>query len=151
VYAGVGCPVFQAGSALAVDNLEHLTPAAQTTLFHALQTLDQSGGQLLVASRLPVQALGLLPDVTSRLLTFPQLEITPPTDAELRQLVLKWAADEQLTLEPAVVEYVLTRAARSAPAVLGLLGQLNVLSLQQRRAITVPLVRQVLQGEGAAA
>lgn len=148
VYAAGDCPGFEAGGKLAVDQLEGLGNAAQERLFHALNLVaDMSGGggQIVLASTRPVRALAMLADVQSRLLLAPQIEIEPPTDNELKQLLLKWAADEQVQLAPAVLDYVFTRADRSAATLAGLMARLNQLSLEQKRAITVPLVRSVLQ------
>lgn len=129
------------------DDLEQLTEAAQPVLFHALQAALQAGGQpVAVASSGPVAQLKtLLPDVQSRLLLAPQLEIGLPDDAELRALLAHWAAGRQLMLPAAVADYVLSRAARNPGVLHSLLVQLDGLSLAEKRAITVPLARQLLE------
>lgn len=129
------------------DNLESLSAAEQTELFHLFNRLKATGGALLVASRQPVSALALLPDLKSRLLTGPQLELQPPTDAELRQLLSKWAADRQLTLTPQVSDYLLTHAERSAAALHHAIQALDTLSLEAKRGITIPMVKKLLQPE----
>jgi chromosomal replication initiation ATPase DnaA len=128
------------------DDLEQAPHAAQTALFHALQAASQGGVPVAVASRVPVAQLkNLLPDVQSRLLLGPQLEVGLPTDAELRALWQHWAQARQLSLPAAVTDYVLARAARNPGALHEFLVRLDSLSLAERRAITVPLVRQVLE------
>lgn len=135
------------GEACAVmDGLESLDAAGQTELFHTFNRLKEAGGALLVASRVPVQELTLLPDLKSRLLTLQHVYVLPPDDAELAQLVLKWAVDRQLTLPPAVVTYLLARAERSPAALRALVGALDELSLEEKRGVTVGLVRRVLEG-----
>lgn len=128
------------------DNLEQLPTREQATLFHALQEALQGGGKVAVASRVPVaQLTSLLPDIQSRLLLAPQLELGLPNDMELRALLNHWAAGRQLVLAPAVADYVLSRAARNPGALHALLVQLDGLSLAEKRAITVPLARQLLE------
>lgn len=129
--------------AVVADDLEHLTPEGQERLFHAIN----AGKRVVVASRIPAaQVEGLLPDLKSRLLTGAQVEVLPPTDDELRALLQRWAHARQLVLPQAVVEYVLARAARSTHTLAKLVRQIDALSLEQKRAITVPLAKAVLGG-----
>jgi chromosomal replication initiation ATPase DnaA len=129
------------------DNLDVLPQAAQPELFHALQQAAQGKGRVAVASIIPVAQLGnLLADVKSRLLLAPQLEIGLPDDAELRALMVHWAKGRQLTLVGAVADYVLSRAARNPAVLHELLMRLDRLSLAEKRKITVPLARRVLEG-----
>ena len=131
------------GGAVVADNLEDLTPEGQERIFHALNAKKR----VVVASRMPVaQVEGLLPDLKSRLLTGGQVEVLPPTDDELRALLQRWAEARQLVLPQAVVEYVLARAARSTHTLAALVRRLDALSLEQKRAITVPLAKAVLGG-----
>jgi DnaA family protein len=128
------------------DDLEALPQDAQTELFYALQRLAQ-GGRIITASRLPVaQITTLKPDIKSRLLLGLQAELDLPTEPELRALLAHWAAGRQLRLPGAVADYVLARASRSPATLKALLLQLDALSLEQKRAITVPLAREVLEG-----
>ncbi len=127
------------------DDLERLEVAAQAPLFHALQAALQGGARVAVASQRPVAQLNnLLPDVQSRLLLAPQLELTLPDDAELRALFAAWAVQRQLNLPGAVADFVLARAARNPATLHQLLLRLDSLSLTEKRAITVPLARQLL-------
>ena len=145
-YAVSTCPPPPYPAALAVDDLDALPQSAQTQLFHAFNHMRQTGGKILVASRAPVSMLPLLPDLKSRLLTGVAVEVLPPSVEELAQLALKWASERQLILPPDVISYLLARAERSAPALRNLIAQLDTLSLEQRRAVTIPLARQALQG-----
>jgi DnaA regulatory inactivator Hda len=129
---------------LLVDDLDRATPAEQEALFHAVNTVREKGGLLVVASRLPAARLPLLPDLTSRLVTFTQAELALPEPPEMAQLLAKWAFDRHLTLDPAVARYLVTRAERSPRALEDLLDRLNLLSLAERRRLTVPFVRRIL-------
>ncbi len=133
--------------AYTVDDLEQLTPDSSAELFHALQAaLQRAGPRVVVASRAPAaQLTGLLADVRSRLLLAPQLEVGRPDDDELRALFSKWSVQRQLVLTQAVADYVLARADRNPAALYGFLRALDGVSLTEKRAITVPLVRQLLE------
>ncbi|MFZ2586905.1 MAG: DnaA/Hda family protein [Alphaproteobacteria bacterium] len=127
-----------------VDGLESLDAAAQTEVFHTFNRLKEQGGALLVTSRVPVQELPLLADLKSRLLTLNHVYLMPPDDAELAQLVAKWAAERQVVLPPAVTTYLLTRAERSPAALRTLVAALDELSLEEKRGVSVGLVKKVL-------
>lgn len=125
------------------DGLDEMEREAQERLFHALNAKER----VVVASRVPVaQVEGLLPDLKSRLLTGVQVEVLPPSDEELRGLLLHWAQGRQIVLPESVVDYVLVRAGRSTHELAALVGCLDALSLEQKRAVTVPLARAVLEG-----
>jgi len=125
------------------DKLEELGEEGQERLFHALNAKVP----VVVASSLPVAQLdNLLPDLKSRLLTGMQIEVRPPSDDDLKALLKHWAEVMQLTLPDAVADYILTRAARSTHELASLMARLDALSLEQKRAVTVPLARAVLEG-----
>lgn len=124
------------------DDLEALDRVGQEALFHAFN----KGERIAVASRVPVaQIEGLLPDLKSRLLTGMQVEVRGPDDAELVKLLACWADARQIAMPQPVVDYILVRAARSTHELAALVAKLDALSLEQKRAVTVPLARQVLE------
>lgn len=130
--------------ALVGDRLEDMEEEAQERLFHALNAKLQ----VVVASAVPVaQLTNLLPDLKSRLLTGEQVEVLPPDDDDLRTMLQHWASVMQLSLPDAVMDYILVRAGRSTHELAALMARLDALSLEQKRAVTVPLARTVLEGE----
>lgn len=127
---------------MVADDLERLDSAGQEALFHAFNNKQP----LAVASRVPVaQIESLLPDLKSRLLTGVQVEMRGPTDDELALLLGCWAEARQMVLPQPVADYILVRAARSTHELAALMAKLDALSLEQKRAVTVPLARQVLE------
>lgn len=131
-------------SVLVVDNLEELDGLAQELLFHEFNA--RGGKNIVLASRLPVAQLAMLPDVKSRLLTGVQVEMQLPEDDELEALLERWAEARQLSLPKAVVDFLLVRAERNPKQLLSLLGALDLLSMEEKRAVTVPLAKRVLGG-----
>lgn len=126
------------------DDLDKLDNAEQEKLFHLFNHIKSFGGSLLVASSKPVAKLDILPDLKSRLLTAPQMEIEKPTDAHLEVLLVKMASDRQMFLEPKVLQFILKNSDRSVHILQGVLSALDKLSLEQKRKITIPLVKEVL-------
>lgn len=124
------------------DKLEVLEEDMQERLFHAFNAKTP----VVVASGVPVaQIETLLPDLKSRLLTGVQVEVLAPNDVELRVMLKHWAEVMQLSLPDAVVDYILIRAGRSTHELANIMTRLDALSLEQKRAVTVPLARAVLE------
>lgn len=125
------------------DNLDTAPLTTQETLFHTFNAAKAEGRGVLVASRTPIAQCQLLPDLKSRLLTGLQVELTLPTDAELRTLLIRWAEARQVHLPDTVSTYILARAERNPHTLAALVARLDTLSLEQKRAVTIPLAREL--------
>ena len=114
-------------------------------LFHILNAVKDRGGSLLMLAEKPASAWRTaLPDLSSRLLALPQIEIFPPDDEMLKILMTKLFADRQLSVDAAVVDYAVRRLQRSYAAVRAFVDATDRFSLEVRRNITVSLVRQII-------
>ncbi len=99
---------------------------------------------LMTAGVAPARwAIGLK-DLSSRLNTAQVAEIRMPDDALLAALVVKQFADRQVSVERDVLAYMLSRMERSFAGARALVHAIDETALSQRRAITIPLVRRVL-------
>mgnify|MGYP002785944874 FL=1 len=92
-----------------------------------------------------------LPDLASRLAATPQVQIGDPDDALLAALMAKQFTDRGLTVGDDVLAWLVRRMERSFAAAAETVARLDAAALAQRRAITVPLAREVLDGQGALA
>ena len=114
-------------------------------LFHAWNAATPERPLLLTASSLPRDWPHTLPDLASRLAATPLVRLADPDDALLAAMFAKHMADRGLRVPPEVAAYVLARLERSAAAVGAAAAALDTLSLAERRGITVPLAREVLE------
>lgn len=114
-------------------------------LFHLFNRLRDAGRRLLLAAdvaprELPVQ----LPDLKSRLSLSLVFQLQPLSDEDkLRALQLR-ASRRGLNLPDDVGRFILTRGERSMSALFELLDQLDQASLQARRKLTIPFLKQIL-------
>ena len=81
----------------------------------------------------------------SLLLTATVAGIEPPDDDLLAGLIGKQLADRQLTTSDAVIKFLIRRMERSFRAAQGIVEQLDVLSLSEKRPITIPLARKMFK------
>lgn len=134
----------RAGVTLA-DDVEGLDAAAQAGLFSAINLAREAGGTVLAAGAAPPAQLALREDLRSRLGWGLVYEVRPLTDAEKAVYLRAEAARRGLRLSDEVVWYLLTHVRRDMPSLGAILDHLDRTSLEQRRAVTLPLVREALR------
>ena len=134
-------------STLAVDDVQLLisNPEGQKVLFHLINRAVLGELNILMASRRPVGILDLeVQDLASRLAAASTAIIGSPDETLLAQLLTKHFADAQVEVKPAVIDFIVSRIERSYAAVSRAAAVVNSLALAEKRAITVPLVKEVL-------
>ena len=99
---------------------------------------------MLTASLCNPRQLDILPDLRSRLLAGPVLQIQAPRDEQLADALRQRAGMLGLTLGDEVVRYLLTRTARDLGSLFDALDRLDRASLVEKRRLTVPFVQAVL-------
>ena len=138
-----GLPEIPAVPGIAIDDADAVTD--ETALFHLLNAAGEAGLPVLLAARTPPARWSTkLPDLASRLRAITAVEIGAPEDTLLRALLARLLADRQLRPAPAVQDWLLNRLPRSAAALRDAVARLDAASLDQHRAISVPLAREVL-------
>lgn len=127
-----------------VEQLERIGKGEEA-FFHFLNHVQQQKGYLLCTSRVaPVDLPLRIRDVQSRVMGLLQVKVSPPDEALLASLMMKRFADKQLKVGADVIAYAVNRIERSYGAVNQLIQRLDARALEQKREITVPLVREVL-------
>jgi len=130
--------------ALLVDDVERLTGDAQIDLFNLYNVLKDAGRIFVASGSLPPTRLGLRGDVVTRLAWGLVYEVHGLTDDEKAQALAEHAAARGFVLQPDVSRYLLTHVRRDMAALLAMLDALDRYSLQARRAVTLPLLRELL-------
>ena len=137
----------QEGALIALDDVDawlgndQLEPA----LMALYQQQLQSGAQILFASeKTAQQADFVLADLASRCRALPGYRVVAPDDEGLRAILFEAAHRRGLTLTRAVLDYWLHRAVRSLPLLMEQLNSLDEQALVEQRAITIPLIKEVL-------
>jgi chromosomal replication initiation ATPase DnaA len=116
-------------------------------LFHAWNAATPAVPLLLTARRLPRFWAHSLPDLASRLAATPLVRVDEPDDALLAAVLEKRFADKGVRVGPDVIAYLVTRIERSFAAAAATVEALDALALANRRAISIPLARELLDGQ----
>lgn len=133
----------------AVDAELAADAGGERALLHAYNLVAQGGGSLLLTARGGPRGWPMaLPDLRSRMLALPVVELGPPDDATLALVLGKLFADRQLAPDPDVIAFLVARTERSFARLAQLVAALDAASLAERRELTVPFVRRVLGAHG---
>jgi DnaA family protein len=128
-----------------VDDVETLDGQAQIDLFNLFNGLKESSGVLVVTGDSPPARLSLRPDLLTRLAWGLVYEVHALSEDDRRAAVLDYANARGFMLPPEVTDYLLARVPRDLSSLRALVDTLDRVSLEQKRAVTVPLAREVLQ------
>jgi len=127
------------------DDVERLDATGQIALFNAINAARDAGGTVLAAGNAPPAQLALREDLKSRLAWGLVYQVKPLTDAEKALTLHGEAARRGLKLSDEVVWYLLTHVRRDLHSLIALLDRIDRASLEQRRAVTLPLVRELIR------
>ncbi len=124
-------------------------PEVEQRLLHLYNILVETGGHLMLTGRTPPPQWPLrLADLRSRLAAAPAASLGPPDDQLLAAVLVKLFADRQIQVAPQVIRFAIARMERSFEGARRLVAAVDRAALARRRAITIPLVRAVLNAEG---
>jgi len=139
---------------IAIDDIDCVESRAgwQEALFALFNASRETGAQLLVtADKAPQQLLEALPDLRSRLSSLPVFQMPRFTEEHIAELLALRGLEAGIELSDDVARYCSLRLPRHPRAVVRFINQLDQLSLAQRRAVTIPFVREsglLRQAEG---
>ena len=129
-----------------IDDADRITDGE--ALFHAWNAATEERPLLLTATRLPRQWAHHLPDFASRLAATPQVRLADPDDALIAAVLAKGFVDRGLRVGDDVIAWLVLRIERSFAAARDVVARLDALALAERRDITVPLARALLDEQG---
>ncbi|TFZ04125.1 DnaA regulatory inactivator Hda [Ramlibacter humi] len=141
-------PEFDERWAIVLMDDVHLYTAVQQHAAFAWFVSSQSLQRgVLAAGALPPADLKLREDLRTRLGWGHVFHLQPLSESE-RRAVLRQSADARgVFLSDDVMDFMLTRFSRDLGSLMLLLEQLDAYALQTKRAITIPLIKSMLENE----
>ena len=135
---------------IAIDGCDTLDPDQQHAAFTLFVTAATRGVPIAASGRVPPIDLPLREDLRTRLGWGHVFAIQPLAEPEARAALRREADRRGLFFSDDVMDYLLNRFARDLKHLMALLDRLDEFSMSTKRAITVPLLKQMLAEEKAA-
>lgn len=128
-----------------IDDAHKLTADAQIAAFALFNQVREQGGCLLAAGNVAPATLAVREDLRTRFGWGLIYQVHGLSDDEKIAALTHAATARGLTLSPGVLPYLLNHFARDMRSLSAMLDALDEYSLETKRAITLPLLRELLQ------
>ncbi|MBL8506108.1 HdaA/DnaA family protein [Methylobacillus glycogenes] len=130
---------------ICVDDVHLLGDDEQIALFDLYNQLRESGGRMLVSGIAAPGQMGLRDDLATRLAWGLSYQLHPLSDEEKAQALRNHAEAKGMRLPDEVLDYCLRHLRRDMPSLIATIDALDEWSLTDKRAVTLPLLKQLLQ------
>ena len=138
-------PAAFATGALVVEDIDP-TDLDERALFHLLNLVRELDAYVLITARSAPSGFKVgIRDLASRLRAVPSVVLAPPDDQLLRALIVKLAADRQIPVDDALVNYLATRIERSFEAAHAAIARLDEEAMRQHRPVTRALAVELFR------
>jgi DnaA-homolog protein len=133
---------------LCVDDADRLSPEQQAWLFTAFNQVAQAGGCTVATGRSAPGLWSMRDDIRTRMGSGLALEILPIPQDGLAQALSLYAASRGFSISQEVLAYLLSHAQRDLTSLCQTLAGIDRMSLAEKRAVTIPLLRAYLMQSG---
>jgi DnaA family protein len=134
-------------SLLLLDDCQDYDETQQHAAFQLFVEAATQGLAVVATGTAPPVDLPLREDLRTRLGWGPTYALQPLAEPEVRAALRREADRRGIFLSDEVMDYLLTRFARDLKNLMGLLDRLDEFALAHKRAVTVPLLKQMLSDQ----
>ena len=132
-----------------LDDCGQLSAAQQIEAFNLYNQMKEHGGFFVASGMLPPALLAVREDLRTRLGWGLIYQLHGLTDQEKIDALERAAGARGITIPPGVLPYLITHFQRDMPSLSGMLNAVINLSLEIKRPITLPFVREVINEHNA--
>ncbi|MCM5678017.1 DnaA regulatory inactivator Hda [Schlegelella sp. S2-27] len=133
---------------LVLDDCQGYDADQQQRAFALFVQATTQGLPIAAAGNAPPVDLPLRDDLRTRLGWGHVFHLLPLSESDCRAVLRREADRRGIFLSDEVMSYLLTRFSRDLGSLMGLLNRLDRFALATHRAVTVPLLKQMLAEEG---
>ena len=136
--------IIDAKQNVAIDDL--FKNIIEEDIFHIINHCKQENLKILITSNLSLNDYSFkLKDLKSRLKTFYHVSISNPDDEMIKIILTKLLLEKQFIIKnPEIFEYLVNRIERSYQSIYNLVDKLDKLSLEKKRQLTIPLIKEII-------
>lgn len=138
---------------LCIDNVDAIAENEkwERALFDLINKVTEKNSRgettllVLTSRQSPKHAKYGLPDLISRLQWGVMFKLSVPNDEQRRHIVALRAKQKGLSLSDSACSFLLSHSNRHLPVLMDIIDELDALSLQAQKKITVPMLKKVLE------
>jgi len=133
-----------------LDDMENFIAdsAAQQLFLTLIERVKQQKSMLLMMAGGPVKQLGIsLADLSSRLQAMECFELQALSEPDKKEVLRQRARRRGILLGDDVLNWLFTHTSRELGVLLDLLDRVDVQSLSQKRKVTIPLIKSILEND----
>jgi len=129
---------------VAIDNL--FVKIEEENIFHIINHCKNENLKILITSNLDINEYNFkLTDLESRLKTFYHVSILNPDDEMVKIILTKLLYEKQFIIKnPEIFDFLVKRIERSYQSIYNIVNRLDKFSLQKKRQLTIPLIKEIL-------
>lgn len=127
------------------DDVHLLDNDGQIDLFNTYNQLKTDGRKLITAGLHAPSQMQLRDDLATRLAWGLVYQLQPLTDSEKAEALRNHATERGMRLPDEVIAYCLRYLRRDLPTLMSILNALDEWSLTEKKPITVPMLKRLLQ------
>jgi DnaA family protein len=127
------------------DDVHLLDHEAQIALFNTYNQLKEAGETLITAGLHAPTQMGLRDDLATRLAWGLVYQLHPLSDQEKAEALQAHARERGMKLPTEVTDYCLRYLRRDLPTLMAVLDALDEWSLTEKKPVTVPMLKKLLQ------
>jgi DnaA family protein len=133
------------GGLVVIEDVEHLSEAAQIALFRLFNAARVVGLAILLSGSVAPAQLALREDLRTRIGQSLIFEVKPLSDDEKSAALRRHALLRGMRMDDGLVDYLLRHGRRDLPSLMAVLDGLDRATLERKRHATLPLLREVMQ------
>ena len=126
--------------------IDDISTFDEENIFHIVNNCILNNLKILITSKNKINDIKFkFNDLSSRLKTFSYFEINKPNDEMLLLILTKLLLDKQFVINTEdIFKYILRRVDRSYQGIHDIVDKLDVISLEKKRQLTIPLIKEIL-------
>ena len=126
--------------------VDDLSGHNQEKIFYIINNCILNSLKILIISNQKINDIKFnFDDLSSRIKIFSNYEIKQPNDEMLLTILTKLLVDKQFIINSnEIFDYILRRVDRSYLGIYNIVNKLDILSLEKKRQLTIPLIKEIL-------
>jgi DnaA family protein len=129
---------------IALDNIDQCNQDNEKYIFDLINKLHSTNQMIVFSSRVKPEGLSVFNDLKTRLSLANTYSLNRLDDDEIQHVIKRKLNNKSLKVDQRVIDYLIKNQTRDLKKIVEIIDKLDTFSLEKKRGITVPLVRQML-------